>query len=380
VKCKDEFRSADRLLRKQMADKSIKARIEHTSLSPGRLFLRRLGRNRAAVASAAILAILYLSALLAGFIAPYAMDRQNRQASFHQPIGIRWSDECGWSWRPFVYDYRSGKGITGYEKAAGKRYYVRFFVRGDKYKLLGLIPSDRHLFGIDAPGKLYLLGTDRFGRDIFSRLLYGAQISLSIGLVGIIITFFIGLTVGGISGYYGGAVDNLIMRFSELVMAFPSFYLILAIMAVLPTGMASSLRYLLMICVLSFIGWAGMARVIRGMVLSIRERDYVTAARSQGVSDWRIITRHLLPNTVSYVIVAITLSLPGYILGEVALSFLGMGIQEPMASWGNMLQAAQNIRVLTSYPWMLAPGAMIFITVLSFNLLGDGLRDALDPR
>lgn len=368
------------MLRKQMADKSIKATAERTGLSPGRLFLRRFSRNRAAVTSAVILAVLYLSALLAGFIAPYAMDRQNRQAPFHQPIGIRWSDESGWSRRPFVHEYHSGKGITGYEKAAGKRYYVRLFVRGDRYKLLGLIPSDRHLFGVDAPGKVYLLGTDRFGRDIFSRVLYGAQISLSIGLVGIVITFFIGLTVGGISGYYGGTVDNLIMRFSELVMAFPSFYLILAIMAVLPTGMASSLRYLLMICVLSFIGWAGMARVIRGMVLSIRERDYVTAARSQGVSDWRIITRHLLPNTVSYVIVAITLSLPGYILGEVALSFLGMGIQEPMASWGNMLQAAQNIRVLTSYPWMLAPGAMIFITVLSFNLLGDGLRDALDPR
>lgn len=333
------------------------------------------------MASAVVLVLLYLTAILAGFIAPYAMDRQNRLAYHHPPVRLHWRDGSGFSLRPFVHDYRRAEGDdVVYRESPGRRHYLRLLVRGDKYRLLGLFRSDLHLFGTERPGALYLLGTDQFGRDILSRLIYGAQISLSIGLIGIAITFAIGMIVGGISGYYGGLADNLIMRLSELTMAFPSFYLILAIMAMLPTDMTSWLRYLLMVTVLSFIGWAGMARVIRGMVLSIRERDFVMAARAQGMSDWRLITRHLLPNTVSYVVVAMTLSLPGYILGEVALSFLGVGIQEPIASWGNMLQAAQSISVLTSYPWVLAPGAAIFVTVLSFNLLGDGLRDALDPR
>ncbi|MFI5370715.1 MAG: ABC transporter permease, partial [Candidatus Eisenbacteria bacterium] len=228
---------------------------------------------------------------------------------------------------------------------------------------------------------LHLLGTDPAGRDVLSRLLYGAQISLTVGLVGIAISFFLGLLLGGISGYYGGWVDTGIMRSTELLLSVPGLYLLIALRGLFPVDLPSAQVYLGIVVILAFIGWAALARVIRGMVLSIRESDYVAAAEALGMSRIRIIVRHVLPNTMSFVIVAATLAIPGYILGEVVLSFLGLGVQEPAASWGNMLAQARSVRVLTSFPWMLfAPGSAIFVTVLSFNVLGDGLRDAADPR
>jgi peptide/nickel transport system permease protein len=269
---------------------------------------------------------------------------------------------------------------TVYAEVPGTAHPIRLLVRGKPHRLLWILPTDRHLFGVDPPGRLFLLGSDQLGRDVFSRLLYGARISLSVGFFGILITYSLGLLLGGLAGFYGGAVDNLLMRLSEILMSVPSLYLILALRAAFPEDIPSPLLYLLIVLVLSLVLWASLARVIRGMVLSLRENEYVTAARALGVSSLRIVTRHILPNTSSFVIVAATLSIPGYILGEVALSFLGAGIQEPSASWGNMLQQAQSLRVLRSFPWILAPGAFIFLTVLSFNFLGDGLRDALDPR
>ena len=244
------------------------------------------------------------------------------------------------------------------------------------------MPTDRHLFGTDDAEKhpIYLLGADQFGRDVLSRLLYGSQISLSIGLIGISLTFTFGIALGGIAGYFGGPADSFIMRFCELIMSVPSLYLILVLRSVFPANMRSSMVYLLIMVILSFIRWAGTARVIRGMALSLRERQYVLAARTLGQSNWKIIARHILPGTLSYVIVAATLSIPYYILGEVVLSFLGVGVQEPQASWGNMLTAAQNPNYLVNYPWLLAPGVAIFITVLAFNFLGDGLRDAVDTK
>ena len=215
---------------------------------------------------------------------------------------------------------------------------------------------------------------------MFSRLLYGSQISLSIGVIGILLSFTFGLIIGGISGYFAGGVDTVIMRLCELIMSVPSLYLIIALRGTFPPGMSSAQVYGMIVAILSCIGWAGMARVIRGMALSLREQQFVLAARSMGATPWRIISRHILPSTFSYVIVAATLSVPYYILGEVVLSFLGVGIQEPSASWGLMLNAAQNTEYLKNYPWLLAPGAAIFVTVLAFNFLGDGLRDAADTK
>jgi peptide/nickel transport system permease protein len=236
------------------------------------------------------------------------------------------------------------------------------------------------LFGVDEPAKIYLLGADYRGRDLFSRILYGSRVSLSIGFVGVAVSFSVGMLVGGISGFFGGRTDNLLMRLCEMVMMIPGFYLMLALRAAFPPDLSSVEVYLMIVLIMSFIGWAGLARVIRGMVLSIREKEFVTAAHASGQGSLRIIVRHILPNTLSYVIVAVTLSIPSYILGESALSLIGLGIQEPYASWGNLLSEAMNIAEIKFHPWILIPGLFIFVTVMSFNFLGDGLRDAFDPR
>ena len=254
-------------------------------------------------------------------------------------------------------------------------------MRGARYPVaFGLASWDRHLFGVDEPGRVFLLGADFFGRDILSRILFGARVSLSMGLVGIAITFVLGLALGGASGFFGGAVDDILMRFSEVVISLPVLYLIVALAGVLPADLATHHRYLLIVVILSFVGWAPLSRVIRGMVLAIRENEFVQAARALGLPPARIIWRHVLPATTSTVVVAATMSVPFYILGEVSLSFLGVGLQEPQASWGLMLNDAQNVTVLRHFPWLLAPGVFIAIAVAAYNLLGDGLRDALDPR
>lgn len=322
-----------------------------------------------------ILIVLYLVALFAGFVAPYHYERMDRDRYFHPPI---WPKLSGF--RLVVPRYEQLPGDFVYREVPDDIQPVHFFVHGDKYPLFGFIPASIHLFGSDDQHPIYLFGTDQFGRDIFSRLLYGSQISLSIGVVGIFLSFTLGLIIGGISGYFAGATDTVIMRFCELIMSIPALYLIISLRATFPPGMSSSQVYAMIIIILSCIGWAGMARVIRGMTLSLREQQFVLAARALGQSNFKIIVRHILPNTLSYVIVAATLSVPYYILGEVVLSFLGVGIQEPQASWGNMLTAAEDVQYLQNYPWLLAPSAAIFITVLAFNFLGDGLRDAADTK
>jgi len=350
------------------------AEMRHT-LSPWRLFWQRLRRRKIAMVGGVILILLYLVALFAGFIAPYDYNHLDTDNSFHQPA---WPKLSGFHF--VVPRSEAQPGNFAYREIPNDTQPVHFFVRGDKYQLFGFIPASIHLFGSDGNHPVYLFGTDQFGRDIFSRLLYGSQISLSIGVVGIFLSFTFGLIIGGVSGYFAGATDTVIMRFCELIMSIPALYLIISLRATFPPGMSSSQVYAMIIIILSCIGWASMARVIRGMTLSLREQQFVLAARSLGQSNFKIIVRHILPNTLSYVIVAATLSVPYYILGEVVLSFLGVGIQEPQASWGNMLTAAEDVQYLQNYPWLLAPSAAIFITVLAFNFLGDGLRDAADTK
>jgi len=350
--------------------------------SPSEVLWRKLRRNRTAMFGLYTLIVLYAAAILAGFVAPYSADNSAIDFSFHPPLitRIHIFDEQGGLNRPFIYGSVVDENqVAKYHDDQSKKYPIRLFVRGDDYHILWIIKTNVHLFGVDAPGRVCLLGADQLGRDIFSRILYGGQISLSVGIVGIVISTVIGMLIGGMAGYFGGAVDFLSMRFVEVLLALPSLYFIL-ILRKMFDNVSSTQMYVIIIIILSLLGWATEARVIRGMVLSLKQQEYVIAARALGFGSARIIIRHILPNTLSFVIVTATLSVPFYILGEVALSFLGVGITEPDASWGNMLAQAQTTRTLIYFPWVLTPGFFIFLAVMAWNFLGDGLRDAADPR
>ncbi|NMG59831.1 ABC transporter permease [Geitlerinema sp. P-1104] len=336
---------------------------------------------------ASLLIVFYVLAIGAGFFAPYdPINDLQREGSLLPPTPIHWQNQAGEFIGPHVYPIQ--QGATDLE--TGKRELIvdrsepspiRLFVSGSSYRLLGIIPANIHLFGTVGPGKLNLLGTDEQGRDQLSRLIFGGQVSLSIGLVGICISFPIGMLVGGISGYVGGAVDTVIMRLTEVLMTIPGLYLLIALAAILPSGLSSAQRFLLIVTIISFISWAGLARVIRGQVLSIKEQEFVQAARAMGAKPLYIIVRHVLPQTATYLIISATLSIPGFIVAESVLSLIGLGIQQPDPSWGNLLANATNASILVFQPWLIWPPALLVVlTVLSFNLIGDGLRDALDPR
>ncbi len=351
-------------------------------LSETQLALRKFFKNRLAYACLIVLGLLYFSAIFADFLSPYSYKTEKRTFSYCPPTSVKIVHQGKWA-LPYV----SGIELNFneyhqriYEFNNEQKYPLKFFVRGDKYKLLGIFPCDRHLFGVDEVTRVYLFGADSRGRDIFSRILYGGRISLSIGLIGVLISFSIGLIVGGAAGYYGGRVDNVLMRICEMFMLVPGFYLLLALRAAVPDDFNSVQVYFSIVVILSFIGWASLARIIRGMCLSLREREFVLAAKGMGLSDFYIIRKHLLPHTVSYSIFAMMLSIPGYILGESALSLIGLGIQDPFASWGNLLSEGMSIVRIKFAPWILLPAFFIFLTVICFNIIGDALRDCLDPK
>ncbi len=316
------------------------------------------------------LLLFYLVSAFAPFFAPYDYRREDRTMAFCPPYRLRFHDGKRFYLRPFVYPYVkrvSKEGITVYEEDRSRKWFLRWF-------------KDGHLFGFDGKGMVYLLGADARGRDYLSRLIYGGRISLSVGLIGAGISFLLGMLIGAVAGYFGGWVDGLVMRACEMVMLVPGFYLMLALRAVFPLDMDSRAVYIMIVVIMSFLGWASLSRVIRGQVLYISRQPFVLSAKALGMSHLGILIRHVLPHTLSYVVVAVTLSIPGYILGESALSMLGLGIQEPFVSWGNMLSTAMNITHIYLYPWVLSPGVVIFWVVMCYNLFGDGLRDALGGR
>jgi peptide/nickel transport system permease protein len=350
--------------------------------SQRKLIWRRFKKHRAGVIGGYVVLLLYACVFLGEFLAPH--DPAGRYFNYvHLPAQrIHIFSQEGIHW-PFVYGIKKSfdrqTGIKTYSEDASQRYPIYPFARGAKYSFYGLFTTDIHLFGTGKDNPLFLIGTDRFGRDMLSRIIIGGRISLTIGLVAVFISLTLGSTLGVISGYYGGTVDNIIQRIIELIFAFPSIPILMALSAILPPEWPSPLVFMGIVTVLAFVGWGGLAREIRGKTLSIREADYILAARVSGAKDRRIIFRHLLPSMFSHIIVIATLAIPGFILGESTLSFLGLGIKPPMTSWGLLLSDAMNIHSLSLYPWLLIPGVCIIITVLAFNFLGDGLRDAADP-
>jgi peptide/nickel transport system permease protein len=349
-----------------------------------RQVFRRLRRDRLALIYLIILVVLYLSVALADFLAPNSEQWFDRTLAKAPPTPIYMLDENGsLSW-PYVFRYTRHYDLSTftqtYTPEPSRKYYLHLFVQGEPYHLFGLIPGRLRLFGADTPGQVSLLGNDINGRDIFSRMLYGGQISLTIGFLSLFIVFPVGMIYGGISGYFGGWVDNALMRFAEIMMSIPTLYLLIGLAVVLPPGLSSTARFAMVTLILAFVRWAGLARVIRGMVLSIRKNEFVEASQAIGMGALPIIIRHILPQLTSYILVALTLGVPGYILAESGLSFLGLGIQPPDASWGNMLKEAQDISNIIERPLMLTPGFLIFLAVLAFNGVGDAIRDILDPR
>ncbi|BAS27684.1 ABC transporter permease [Limnochorda pilosa] len=342
----------------------------------------RLRRNRAAMVAGALLVVLHVLAVFAEFVAPYPEATTVRNRLYLPPTKIHFRDESGRLTRPYVYAYKEvNRALHRYEPDPSQgRFPIRFFVEGAPYRLLGILPTNIHLYGVEAPAAIYPLGADLYGRDILSRIWYGGRRTLFVGVIGILISTGIGLVYGAASGYFGGKIDNVMMRIAEIIISIPQFYLLVALSAILPLGMSSTHRFFLVTVIIGFIGWAGLSRVIRGMVLSLRSQEFVEGARASGAGTWRIIRKHIIPNTLSYLIVSMTIQLPGFILAEASLSFIGLGIQEPLSSWGLMLSDGQNLAALSRYPWILAPGFFIAFSVLAWSFLGDGVRDAFDPR
>ena len=373
--------------RKKELDEEI-AKREHVSLSQGQMIWRAFRKHRLGNIGMVIVLILVVSAVFAEFVAPYDYKDQYNSYSFSPPSMLHFRGDDGFSLRPFVYKTTRQFDRVTYQPTfvvdTSTKYYIRLFVHGSEYKVLGLFKTDIHLFGTrsanGAEAMIFLLGSDAYGRDLFTRTMIGGRISLAVGPLVILIIFPVGIVLGGISGYYGGGIDMFLQRLGEVFMAIPGLPILLVMGAALSGfGLPATTVFMGIIAALAIVSWAGMARVIRGQVLAIRQMDFVAAAKAAGASDLRIILRHITPNVTSYLIVAATLTIPGMMLTEAALSFLGYGIHEPMTSWGQLLNAATNISGIEEHPWLLVPGVFIVVSVLAFNFMGDALRDAVDP-
>jgi len=339
-------------------------------------------RHKVAVASAVILLLMYGSTLVTEFLVPYNLHSRHPDFIYASPQSLHWVHD-GKFVGPFTYPLVKTLNMETlkreYSENTARPYPVRFFCSGDRYEFWGLFEASFHLFCPPEGASMFLLGTDRLGRDVLSRIFYGARISLTIGLLGIFISFVLGLVFGGIAGYFGGIPDMLIQRVIEIIRSFPELPLWMALSAVLPVTWSPLLVYFGITGILALLDWTGLARAVRSKLLALREEDYCTAARLMGASPKRIITRHLLPGFMSHLIAAASLSIPSMILGETALSFLGIGLRPPITSWGVLLNEAQNINVVALYPWLMAPVLPVIIVILAFNFFGDGLRDAADP-
>lgn len=383
-----------------VSDPATDSRAALGGLSQWQLIVRRFKRHKLAVASLFVLAFLYLMGLMAEFVAPYTPDQRHLGHAYAPPQALRWNWEHGLHVRALqqhIDPISFRKSYTESAVAVPLRWGAPLVEGEQPIALWGLLPLHRRLLAIDhtawqtlsaagtqpitqpIAGTFFLLGADKYGRDIFSRAVYGARISLSVGLVGIVLTFVLGMTIGGISGYVGGRTDNIIQRGIEILQAFPQLPLWIALAAVLPGDWSALKVYFAITLLLGLLNWTGLARVVRGKILSLREEDYAVAARLLGASHARVLFRHLMPGFTSHIIVALTLSVPGMILGETALSFLGLGLRPPIVSWGVMLQDCLDVKAVSYYPWLLMPVGFIVSVVLCFNFLGDGLRDAADP-
>jgi peptide/nickel transport system permease protein len=353
-------------------------------LSGRQIFWSKFRRHKVAQASLAFIVLLYAIALIAEFVTPYDPFQRHAGYLLAPPVGIQFIDAEGqFHLRPFVYGLTNELNRQTFQREymvdTTVRYPLSLLVKGEPYQLFGFIPADVHLFGVEGEGKIFLAGTDTLGRDLFTRMMFGARTSLFVGLLGLAIGFGLGLFFGGISGYFGGGIDNFVQRLTEFLQSLPTLPLWMALAALVPASWSPIQVYFGISTILAVVGWTTLARVVRGKLLSLREEDYVMAAKVSGVSEARIITTHLLPGFMSYLIVYLTLAVPQMILGEVALSFLGLGLRPPAVSLGTLLIDSQNLQTVTLSPWLLVPGGLVILIVIAFSFLGDGLRDAADP-
>ncbi len=352
--------------------------------SSARLTWLRFKRHKLAMASAGFLMVLYLVVAFCEVFATYEPNWRNPRAIFAPPQKVRFIDESGdFHLRPFVYGYKMNINpqtwVREYTEDRSRRFPLQFLAEGQEYKFWNLFTANLHFATVADGQYLHLFGTDKLGRDIFSRVIYGGRISMSLGLIGVALTLVLGVLIGGLAGYLGGRVDAVIQRAIEVIQSIPTLPLWMAMSAALPPHWSPIGVYFGIIVILSFIQWTGLAREVRGRFLALRNDDFVVAARLLGASRLRIIFRHMLPSFTSHIITITTLAVPGMILAETALSFLGVGLRAPVVSWGVLLQQAQNYQVIVLTPWLLIPGIFVILVVIAFNLVGDGMRDAADP-